>query len=187
MIEAELKARVRDPERVRQLLAARAAEHRSVYHDTYHDRPDRTLTDAGRVLRVRVMEQEGRRRCLLTFNDAAVDEASGSKPEHETEIGDPATVDTILRALGLEPVIAFTKQCANFTFDADGRQVLATLVRVPELDGTWLEVETLVEDQTDLEKALGVVRQVLGELGILEADLTTELYTDMVARQRAGS
>jgi adenylate cyclase class 2 len=154
MIEAELKARVRDPERVRELLAARAAEHSSVYHDTYYDRPDHALTDAGRELRVRVMEQEGRRRCLLTFKDAAVDEPSGSKPEHETEIGEAATVDVILRALGSEPVIAFTKQCANFTFDTDGRQVLATLVQVPELDGTWLEVETLVEDQTDLPARL---------------------------------
>jgi adenylate cyclase class 2 len=187
MIEAELKARVTDPEQVHQRLVARAPEHRSVYHDTYFDRPDRSITDAGRELRVRVMEQEGRRRCLLTFKDAAVDEASGSKPEHETEIGDAGTVELILRALGLEPVIAFTKQCANFTFDLDRRQVLATLVRVPELAGTWLEVETLVEDQTALELALGVVHQVLGELGILEADLTTELYTDMVAHQRANS
>jgi adenylate cyclase, class 2 len=186
MIEAELKARVRDPEQVRQLLATRAAEHRSVYHDTYYDRQDRTLTGTGHELRIRVMEQEGRRRCLLTFKDAAVDEASGSKSEHETQIGDPATVDTILRALGLEPVIAFAKQCANFTFDADRRRVLATLVRVPELDGTFLEVETLVEDQGDLAPALDVVRRVLGELGIPEADLTTELYTDMVARQRTG-
>ena len=187
MIEAELKARVTDPEQVYQRLAARAAERRSVYHDTYYDRPDHALTDAGRELRVRVMEQERRRRCLLTFKDAAVDQASGSKPEHETEIANPATVDTILRALGLEPVIAFTKQCANFTFDTDGRQVLATLVQVPELDGTWLEVETLVEDQTDLESALALVRRVLGELGIEEADLTTELYTDTVAYQRADS
>lgn len=187
MIEAELKARVRDPEQVRQLLAARAAEHRSVYHDTYYDRHGRTLTDADRELRIRVMEQEGRRRCLLTFKDAAVDEASGSKPEHETQISDTATMDTILRALGLEPVIAFSKQCANYRFETDGREMLATLVRVPELDGTWLEVETLIEDQADLESALGVVRRVLGELGIPEADLATELYTDMVARQRADS
>ncbi len=149
MIEAELKARVTDPEQVYQRLAARAAERRSVYHDTYFDRPDRSLTTAG--------------------------------------LGDPVTVATILRALGLGPVIAFSKQCANFTFDADERQVLATLVRVPELSGTWLEVETLVEDQTELDKALGVVRLVLGELGIGEADLTTELYTDMVARQRDGT
>lgn len=187
MIEAELKARVTDPEQVRQRLAARATEERSVYHDTYYDQDGGMLTDAGRELRVRVMEQEGRRRCLLTFKDAAVDEASGSKPEHETQIGEAATMDTILRAIGLEPVIAFTKQCANYRFETGGRQMLATLVWVPELDGTFLEVETLIEDQTDLEKALGVVSQMLDELGIPEADLTTELYTDMVARQRAGA
>jgi hypothetical protein len=32
-----------------------------------------------------------------------------------------------------------------------------------------------------------VIRRVLGKLEIPEADLTTELYTDMVARQRAGT
>jgi adenylate cyclase, class 2 len=184
MIEAELKARVRDPEQVHQLLAARAAEHRSTYHDTYYDRDGGALTKGGRELRVRVMQQEGRRRCLLTFKDAAVDKGSGSKPEHETEIGDAETTDVILRALGAEPVIAFTKECANFSFDADERRVLATLVRVPELDGTFLEVETLVEDQDELSPALNLVRRVLGDLGISDADLTTDLYTDLVAHQR---
>lgn len=32
-----------------------------------------------------------------------------------------------------------------------------------------------------------LIRRVLGELEIPEADLTTELYTDMVVRQRAGT
>jgi adenylate cyclase class 2 len=51
MIEAEVKARVRDPERVKEGLRARAAEHVSVYRDTYYDWPDGSLTAAGRELR----------------------------------------------------------------------------------------------------------------------------------------
>lgn len=46
------------------------------------------------------------------------------------------------------------------------------------------EVETLVSDRGEVEAALEVIRRVLGELGVTEADRTTELYTDMVAEHR---
>jgi adenylate cyclase, class 2 len=62
--------------------------------------------------------------------------------------------------------------------------MLATMVTVPEIDGTFLELETLA-DETSLAAALSDVRAVLGELGIGEDDLTTEQYTDAVMRARA--
>jgi len=184
MIEAELKARVHDPERVRARLAARAAEEVSVYRDTYYDLPDRSLSNGDRELRVRIIERGDTRRCLLTYKDARVDAASGSKPEHETDIGEATTNDAILRALGYEPVIAFTKHCANFAFEAQGQRVQATLVRVPELAGTFLEIETLIGNRGEVGAALDVIRRILGDLGITEAELTTKLYTDMVAEHR---
>jgi adenylate cyclase class 2 len=186
MIEAELKARVQDPEQVRWRLDARSIKEVSVYHDTYYDWPDGRLMRAGRELRVRVIERGGAQRCLLTYKDLAVDDASGSKPEHETEVADLGAVDAILRALGFEPVIAFTKECANYRFEVAGRRMTATLVRVPELEDTFLEVETLVGEVEQVPGALEVVRHVLRDLGIPEQDQATELYTDMVARERAA-
>jgi len=62
--------------------------------------------------------------------------------------------------------------------------MLATMVTVPEIDGTFVELETLA-DEAGLAAALGDVRTVLGELGIGEDDLTTEQYTDAVMRARA--
>jgi adenylate cyclase, class 2 len=61
--------------------------------------------------------------------------------------------------------------------------MLATVVTVPEIDGVFIELETQA-DEADLAAALGDVRAVLGELGIAEDDLTTELYTDAVLRTR---
>jgi len=55
--------------------------------------------------------------------------------------------------------------------------MLATMVTVPELDGTFVEVETMATGD-DVGAALTDVRGVLGELGITGVDLTTELYTD---------
>ena len=61
--------------------------------------------------------------------------------------------------------------------------MLATVVTVPEIEGTFLELETLA-GEADLAAALGDVRTVLGKLGIGEDDLTTEQYTDAVMRAR---
>jgi adenylate cyclase, class 2 len=62
--------------------------------------------------------------------------------------------------------------------------MLATVVTVPEIDGTFVELETCAEE-ADLAAALGDVRAVFGELGIAEDDLTTEQYTEALMRARA--
>ncbi len=88
--------------------------------------------------------------------------------------------------LGYVPTVALEKRCRNYAFEARGRQMLATLVRVPELDGTFLELETLVEEN-DVPRALEDVREVLAELGIGAEDLTREQYTAAVKARRRTS
>ncbi|MFJ7207487.1 class IV adenylate cyclase [Streptomyces sp. NPDC098789] len=185
MIEAELKARVQSPEAVMRALDERAAARVEVYKDTYYDDLEGALEKAGQELRVRTVHGVDDTRTVLTYKGAVVDEESGSKPEHETRVEDAEAVHAMLRGLGYVPVIAFEKRCRNYDLDELGRRMLATLVRVPEIDGTFLELETLA-DEDDLAAALSDVRSVLAELGIVEADLTRELYTDAVASHRGG-
>lgn len=183
MIEAELKAQVREPEAVRERLVMLAAGQDSVYHDTYYDWPNQGLTTDGRELRVRLIAAAGEMRALLTYKEPAIDSASGSKPEYETYVEDPSAVDVMLRGLGLECIVAFEKRCTNYRFTASGREMLATVVQVPELNGTFIEVETMA-DEDDAPAALADVRALLAELGIVEDDVTSELYTDAVMRAR---
>ncbi|EGX55320.1 adenylate cyclase [Streptomyces zinciresistens K42] len=183
MIEAELKARVHAPEQVMRQLDERATARTEVYRDTYYDRPDGSLEKAGEELRVRTVHGADGTRTVLTYKGAAVDEESGSKPEHETRVDDVDQAHAILLGLGHVELIAFEKRCRNYDFAARGRQMLATLVRVPEIDGTYLEVETLVDEQ-DLAAAMDDIRAVLAELGIVPEDLTRETYTGVVAAQR---
>jgi adenylate cyclase class 2 len=61
--------------------------------------------------------------------------------------------------------------------------MLATVVRVPELDGTFIEVETMTNDDST-EAALADIGDVLRQLGIAEDDLTTEQYTEAVLTAR---
>jgi adenylate cyclase class 2 len=186
-VEAELTAVVQDPDCVRAALADRADPEHSTYADTYYDRPDNSLDADGYELRVRTVTTGESTRILLTFKEPAVDDDSGSKPEHETEIGSAKVVDTILTRLGLVELISFEKHCDNYRFAEGERELLATVVQIPELDGlTFIELETIAE-QDDVSAALQVVRDVLGSLGVAENDLTTESYTDRVAARRKAS
>jgi adenylate cyclase class 2 len=185
VIEAELKARVRAPESVLTALEARAAGRAEVYQDTYYDDPSRTLAARDAELRVRTVHGPEDTRTVLTYKGARVDDASGSKPEHETHVTDADAVHGILHGLGYVPVIAFEKRCRNYRLTARGRPMLATLVRVPELDGVFLELETQTTEH-DVPDALDDVRAVLLELGIEEHDLTTETYTEAVAARRGA-
>jgi adenylate cyclase class 2 len=176
MIEAELKARVHDPETLHERLSKLGVGERNTYRDVYYDRPGRELTADGRELRLRTIDGN---RTLLTYKDAAVDVASGSKPEHETQVTSATAVDALLSGLGLEVMVAFEKQCTNYRFRANGRDLLATVVTVPEIDGTFLELETMT-DPDGTNAALADIRTVLSHLGISEQALTTDLYTDAV-------
>ncbi|MGW0704949.1 class IV adenylate cyclase [Streptomyces sp. NPDC002643] len=191
MIEAELKARVRSPEAVMRRLDECGEARVEVYRDTYYERPDGSLGGAGQELRLRtVHEADGTKavRTVLTFKDAAVDEDSGSKPEYETRVDDADAAHAILLALGHVESIAFDKRCRNHSFEAYGRRMSATLVQVPEIDGTFLEIETLVHEG-DVSEALNDVRAVFTTLGISPEDLTRDTYTDAVrsARGHAGT
>lgn len=181
MIEAELKARVDNPDRVRAALAALAEPEHATYRDTYFDWPDTRLDAAGTEVRLRTIETAAGTRHVLTYKQPAVDE-TGSKPEHETTVADPAPVAAMLTGLGMVTLVALKKACENYRFDRDGRAIVATLVTVPELDGTFLEVETAA-GTNDLDVALGTVRAVLADLGVADA-LETGLYTDAVRAAR---
>lgn len=184
-IEAELKAMVRNAPAARAALRERARAQPAVYHDTYFDRAADGFAAGGRELRLRTIEAPGTVRHVLTFKAPTVDDASGSKPEYETAVDDPGAAAAILSGLGYESVLAFSKQCENFEFEHAGYAMLATLVNVPEIDGTFVEVETVIDQQASLEAALNAVRGVLDSIGIGEDDLTAELYTDAVRRSRA--
>lgn len=182
-VEVELKVRVTDPDAVVGRLRSWAEGEVSTYADTYYDFPDHRLTETGRQeLRLRVIDKPADRRAVWTFKGTMLDTAS--TPEWETEVADAQTADAILTGLGMQHLIAYTKRCENFRFTAHGHPVVATVVTVPEVDGTFLEVETIVPDDTARDDARNAIHGVLADLGLTEADLEPTFYIDLVMAQR---
>lgn len=182
MIEAELKARVKDVASVKERLGREAAPEAATYSDVYYDRGDE-LAGSDRELRIRTVSTETSRRSVLTYKQARVDEVSGSKPEHETEVSDPDAVASFLLDVGFTEYVRLTKHCQNYAFEFGGYEVLATLVQVPEIAGAFLEAETLV-DEARLGAALAALNDLLRELG-LEHELESGTYTDAVLAARS--
>lgn len=182
-VEAELKALIHHPDDLHDQLTRRANPVRSVYRDTYYDRPDAALTRTGRELRLRLVDTDEQRRILLTYKEPAVDTPSGSKPEHETTVVDDQPIRVMFAALGLVEIIALDKHCTNYRFTERDRDLLATVVHVPELAGRFLELETIVP-AAEVTTALDDLRRVLVDLGVSTDDLTTEQYTDAVRDAR---
>jgi adenylate cyclase, class 2 len=182
-VEAELKARLSNPAAVRAHLDQLTTGVHEQYHDTYLDTPGHLLDTEGRELRVRTITRNGETRHLLTYKEPPVDQATQSKPEHEIVVADPDATITILTGLGYPPVLTFTKKCTNYRINHHGRDFLATLVTVPEVGGTYLEVETIT-DIKDLNAALQAIDHLVADLGITADELTTDAYTDAVRRAR---
>ncbi|WP_406232728.1 hypothetical protein [Nocardia sp. NBC_01009] len=57
------------------------------------------------------------------------------------------------QSLGYQPSISFTKHCANYRFTAAGREMAATIAKVPKIAGIFLELETLASEE-DMAGAL---------------------------------
>jgi adenylate cyclase, class 2 len=179
VIEAELTAVLRDPASVRAALGKRARPRPSHYADTYYHRLEGGM--AGNKLRVRTITENGAATTIVTLKGPAVDDR-GSKPEHETTVADPGVLHTIFTTVGLTPLIAYEKQCENYGFEAEGRRLLATIATVPDLDETFLELETMTPAD-ELESAMELLHEVLGSLGVTTEELDNKSY---IARVRTA-
>jgi adenylate cyclase, class 2 len=166
-----VKARVSDPEALKRDLGRLARGEPSTYYDVCYDTPDGALSASGRELRVREIDAGGVLRTVLTYKAPPADEGSQSKPEHETVAASGGVIDVILSGLGLVHLAELEKRVVSYRFTSGGRDMLATMVTVPENDETFIELETPAREAS-LEPALRALRDALAVSGIGEDDLT---------------
>ena len=147
--ENEIKLAFVSPESaVGRLLAAGAQPlHERAFEDnTLFDRPDRSLTESGRILRLR--EYAGA--AVLTFKGPVAGEHRHKvKIEHETVVDDPDAMRSVLLGLGFEMVYRYQKFRATYGLGAVEAAVDETVI------GTYVELEGAPEDVDRVAAALG--------------------------------
>jgi len=186
-VEVELKAHVRDRNRVLRVLDQLATAETATYQDTYYDTPEGALARAGKEFRARTIHVGDQQTLLLTFKEPKLD--SSGQPEHEVVVAaDPNQLSAILTGLGYVPVIAFTKLCTNYRLTRNSSSILATVVQLPEIgDKTYIEVECVlsVAEEPHIASTAETLRSfMIDVLGLDEATFTDDTYTGAVRKHR---
>jgi len=184
MFEVEVKLRA-SHEAVRDALAAAGAQARGrlVQIDTYYDAPHRDFAETDEALRIRT-ERPGEdapatsspeNTAKLTYKGPLVEDASKTREEHETVVGDGDTAAEIFDGLGFEPAAVVEKERAIFGLDG----CTVTLDRVDGL-GEFVEVEAEADDSADVERVRDGVFEVVRRLGLDPDDQIRTSYLGLL-------
>ena len=167
MYEVEVKVRA-DHDRLRGRLDALDATRsgRVRQTDTYYDAPHRDFAETDEALRVRreeetdsLEEREGVTR--LTYKGPLVEEESKTRQEAETGVGDAEATRAVLDGLGFEPAATVRKDRERYRLEG----YTVTLDAVEGL-GEFVEVETEVAEEADVETARQGAEALLDRLGL---------------------
>lgn len=167
-VEREIKARVSDPDRLRERLRGVGAtlEHpRELEVNDIWDTPDRSLRDSGRVLRVR---RQGETFTFTMKWKGTVERGLKSRAEEESTVGDPAAIERILAGLGFVRTFRYEK----FRETWNAGEVEVVIDQTPL--GTFVEIEG---DEPQ-------VRAMATDLGIGDADMVSLSYAGLWTRWR---
>ena len=152
MYEVEVKVPA-ELERVRDRLDEIDAERIETVEqvDTYYDAPHRPFADTDEALRIRRERRtaDDAVSCDVTYKGPLLEEASKTRIELETAVGDREAMHAILEHLGFDPTAAVVKRRERY--EVDGYAV--TLDEVTDV-GEFVEVEREVE-QSGGERAEG--------------------------------
>ncbi|WP_416440716.1 class IV adenylate cyclase [Leeuwenhoekiella sp. A16] len=187
MFEVELKAIVRNRSatitQIENLCNETALN--LVYDDVYLDK-ENTLTTVDKELRLRnkTNRDSGESRFFLTFKDSPFDEKSKSKPEFETEIADFNTGIAIFQKLGYSISMRYTKECLIYNLTYQDIKLEVSIVKLPELENTFIEVETQTETEKDIKSRFKILHEFLNQIGIAQIDITSQYYVDAIKEKR---
>jgi len=194
MFEAELKYRM-DAAQYDRILAKLKAlpgceDHGTyLYHDQYFDDADRSVSGSQREVRLRTVidEQAETAESFLTYKHPPFDQETRSKEEEESPVQNPDSIEDMLEEDGYYPYLEFEKHCHGLELPWQDKRIEVALVRIDGIKDHFIELEILEESQEDAEADLSQLRAFAAELGLGEAQRTSEYYTDMVAAMRASA
>ena len=174
-IEVEIKLKIRD----RQALAAKLTElgfrpGRLLREtDVYFRAAHHDFVKRDEALRVRETEdlETGEKTAQLNFKGPKLDDASMTRKEMETSVGDGETARAILEQIGFTSVIPVEKVRHYFH---RGR-LTACVDQVTGL-GDFLELEILTESEEGWSAALTEIEKVLRHAGYSMEDTTQASY-----------
>ncbi len=175
MIEVEVKYRV--TEDVINQLASKILAMGGLFlgevmqEDIYFQHPSRNFAVTDEALRVRRVEN----RAEVTYKGPKIDSKSKTREEIKIEISDFESFVLLLERLGFRPVARVTKKRITYKLG----EKLLHLDNV-EKAGFFVEIETMVERKSDVEKKRDELLRIAEKLSIPADGLERKSYLEII-------
>ena len=132
------------------------------------------------ALRIRTCENLTKRTCqvFLTYKGRKLDSVSMTRKELETSIGDGKIGMEILKSLGYDKTFPVNKLRQLYHKD----HITACVDQVEKL-GSFLELEVLIDQESERERALEQIREILEAAGSSMDETTRVSYLGMLMRK----
>lgn len=176
MIEVEVKAIVKDFEEVRKNLTKIGAvkiktEHQS---DVYYNAPHKDFGETDEALRIRQIPENGKKRVILTYKGAKLDNVSKTRKEIEVDVSDAEKTSLILENLNFRKAASVKKNRDIYHI----KEFIITLDTVKDV-GTYVEIETEASEDEDTSESIKKIFDIYKQLGI-EEGFERRLYLELM-------
>lgn len=181
MLEVELKASLTAqqaaslPERLRDLKFMPQGSFEEI--DLYFNGGGRDFRKTDEALRLRTCRDlnAGTAQTLVTYKGPKADVRSNSRTEYETSVGDLDTARSLLESLGFTAQFIVDKTRREF-----GRGDVTVCLDTVENLGSFLELETLLEDESNRDAAVDELLSLLDQLEIAREALSRKSYLELL-------
>jgi len=165
VIEVEVKASVKDfadvQEKLTQIGAIKIKREHQM--DVYYNAPHKDFAESDEALRIREIPKNGKKRIILTYKGAKMDDVSKTRKEIEVDVSDAENTGLIFENLGFRRAASVTKDRDIYHID----EFIITLDTVFEV-GTYVEIETEAHEDKDTSESLNKIFEIYKKLGIEE-------------------
>jgi len=165
LIEVEVKAIVNDFEEVRKKLThIGAVKIKTEYQsDVYYNAPHKDFGETDEALRIREIPVNGKKRVILTYKGAKLDNVSKTRKEIEVDVSDAKNTSLILENLNFRRAATVKKNRDIYHI----KEFIITLDTVQDV-GTYVEIETEAKEDEDTSESIQKIFEIYKQLGIEE-------------------
>ena len=179
MIEVEIKIPVKNRNKISKELLAYGFEEGYLVHesDTYFNSNNYDLRKKDMALRARSCKNisTGQKDAFLTYKGPKMDDRSMTRKELETRVEGEQVCLQIIEGLGFYPLPPVKKWRQYYHLD----EITACLDQVEGL-GDFLELEIILEEDTEKEAALERLEDLLEKIGLNKREMVRTSYLSML-------
>ena len=165
MIEVEVKASVKDFDDVKKKLIQIGANKINNEHqrDVYFNSQHKDFVKTDEALRIREIPENGKKRFILTYKGAKMDDVSKTRKEIEVDVSESHNMTLILENIGFYPAAEVKKDREIYNLD----EFIITLDTVYDV-GTFVEIEKSAHESEETAESLEKIFEIYKKLGIEE-------------------